>query len=136
EHSGDVAQRRALAASLDERSRWLALEVEDDPVVAAPEGLAEVVVAVGSDHTSARAGVGEEAQLLPYFFAAAEDRCEALVVVGQREKARCDLLVPRRGQEAERLDARLSRSKREIGRIGPERGVHVRGHLAEPPQPV
>src|SRR5579871_896529 len=46
QHPGDVAERRALAPALDERPRRLALEVDDHPVVAGEEGLAEVVVAV------------------------------------------------------------------------------------------
>ncbi len=136
EHPGDVAQRRALAAPLDERARRLALEVEDDPVLPRPEGLAEVVVAVRADHAAARAGVGEQAQLLADLLAAAEDRREALVVVGQREEDARDLLVDRRRQQPERLDARLLGREGRVVRVGAERGVHVRGHLAEPAQPV
>src|SRR5947209_5016311 len=49
EHSRDVAQRAALAAPLGERPRGLPLEVEEDPVVAGPERLPEVVVAVDAD---------------------------------------------------------------------------------------
>ena len=80
--------------------------------------------------------MGEEAQLLAHLLAAAEDRREALVVVRQREEDPRDLLVHRRGQQPERLDARLLRREGEIVRIGAEGRVHVRGHLAEPSQPV
>src|SRR5256714_5450245 len=93
EHAGDVAERRALAAALDERSRGLALEVEDHPVVAVNEGLAEVVVAVGADHTTRRSGVREQAQLLAHLLPAAENRPQALGVVPQPEQNARDRLV-------------------------------------------
>ena len=89
-----------------------------------------------ADHPAARAGMREQAQLLAHLLAAADDRREALVVVGQREEDARDLLVHRRGQEPERLDARLLGREGEIVRVGAERGVHVRGHLAEPSEPV
>ena len=78
----------------------------------------------------------EEAQLLAHLLAATDDRREALVVVGQREEDPRDLLVHRRGEEAERLDARLLRRERRVVWIGAERGVHVCRHLAEPSQAV
>ena len=78
----------------------------------------------------------EEAQLLAHLLAAAENRREPLVVGGQREEDARDLLVHRGGEEAERLDARLLGRERRVVGIGAERGVHVRGHLAEPSQPV
>ena len=61
---------------------------------------------------------------------------ERLDVVGQRQEELLDLLVDRRGQQRERLDARLLR-RRSSGRSGSEREqrVHLRRHLAEPPQP-
>src|SRR6185312_11762657 len=49
QHAGDVAQRRALAAALEQRPRRLALEVEDDPAVVAQHRLPEVQVAVRAD---------------------------------------------------------------------------------------
>src|SRR5262249_57134173 len=73
EHPGDIAQRRALAPAFDERPGRFALEVENDPVLPLPQGLAEVVVAVGPDHASARAGVGEQAQLLANLLSPAQD---------------------------------------------------------------
>ena len=136
QHPGDVSQRRALAAALDERPRRLALEVDDHPVAVRPEGLAEVVVAVRADHAAGRAGLREQAQLLPHLLAATEDRREPLVVLGQLEEDAGDLLVDGRGQQAQRLDARLLGRERRIVRIGGEDGVHLAGHLAEPAQPV
>ena len=62
---------------------------------------------MGADHAPGRAGVREEAQLLAHLLAAADDRREALVVVGQREEDARDLLVHRRREQPERLDARL-----------------------------
>ena len=80
--------------------------------------------------------MGEEPQLLAHFLAAAEDRRETLVVLRQREEDPGDLLVHGRGEERERLDARLLGREGEVARIRAECAVHVRRHFAEPPQPV
>src|SRR5262245_49251249 len=40
QHPGDVTQRRRLLPALGERARWLALEIDDEPVVVGEEHLA------------------------------------------------------------------------------------------------
>src|SRR5262245_39250950 len=52
DHAGYVAQRRALQPPLRQRPRGLALEVGDEEVVAGPQDLSEVQIAVAPDaHT-------------------------------------------------------------------------------------
>ena len=62
QHAGDVAQRRALEPPLAERARRLALEVDDDEVLAGVEHLAEVVVAVAADAHRRRAARSSDAR--------------------------------------------------------------------------
>ena len=77
QHAGDVAQGRALAASLGDAARRLALEVEDQPVlVLGPERLAEVVVAVRADHPADVPDVRQRTQVVAHLLAAARDRLE------------------------------------------------------------
>ena len=53
---------------------------------------------------------------------------------GSSTKMRLDLLVDRRGQQRERLGARVLGREVRVGRVGAEHGVHRAGHLAEPLQ--
>ena len=69
-------------------------------------GLAEVVVAVRADHAAARADVREHLQPLAHVLAAAERSARA-PALGQLEEHALDLLVDVRGQERQRLRARL-----------------------------
>ena len=62
------------------------------------------------------------------------DRLERLQVVREVEEGSLDLLVDRRGEQAERLQARLLRGEGRIRRVRGEAGVHRAGHLAEPAQ--
>ena len=52
-------------------------------------------------------------------------------VVGQVEEDPLDLLVDRRGQQRQRLVARLLGREGRVGGVGAERGVHARRHRAE-----
>ena len=61
EHSRDVAQRRALRATLLQLPRRLAFEVENDHVPFGHEDLAEVIVPVTAD---ARSGSRQVAQII------------------------------------------------------------------------
>ena len=133
EHAGDVTERRALAAPLRQRARRLALEVEHDPVRPRPEHLAEVVVAVVADDASRRGHAREQAQLLADVLPAPGDGLELLAVRQVREQL-VDLLVDRRGEDPERLGARLLGREGGVGRVGAENHVHGAGHLAEPPR--
>ena len=76
------------------------------------------------------------AQQVAHLLAAARDRRDVLVVVGQCEEDAFDLLVDRRGEQAERLDARRLRAERRIRLVGREHTVHLAGDLAEPVQPA
>src|SRR5205085_3507786 len=111
QHPGDVAQRRALSPPLGDRPRRLALEVDDEPVTAGPEHLAEVVVTVVTDDLPDRAELREPAQPLADLLAAAEDRCQRLVVLGQLGEDVLDLVVDRRREQAQRLRTRLLRAE-------------------------
>src|SRR5207247_6043831 len=64
EHAGHVAQRAALDAALAERPRRLALEVDDDEVVAGAQDLAQVIVAVRADAQAGDAAVEHAAEAL------------------------------------------------------------------------
>src|SRR5581483_10633202 len=75
-------------------------------------------------------------QLLAHLLAAPGDRREALVLVRQREEDARDLLVHRRREQAERLDARLPRAEGRVRGVRAEHRVHLRRHLAEPAEPV
>ena len=133
QHPRDVAERRALPAPLGERARGLALEVEDQPVLLVrPERLAEVVVAVRADHAADGADVREQAQVVAHLLAAAPRSCSSAGMSGSVGEDVLDLLVDRRGEERERLGARLLGSEVRVGRVGPERVVQQRRHLAEP----
>jgi len=83
QHACDVAQRTALAPALRQRPRGLALEVEDHPVVACPQRLPEVEVAVMADDPADRAGMRPQAQTLAHLLAATADRLELRVVLRQ-----------------------------------------------------
>ena len=130
QHPRDVAQRRALQAPLRDRAPGLALEVEDHPAALGEHGLAEVVVAVGADDAPARADVGEHLQALLDVLAAAADRVERLEV-GQLDEDPLDLLVDRRGEDRERLRARLLGREGRVGRLRAERRVQLARHDAE-----
>ena len=76
----------------------------------------------------------EHAELLTHLLAAPEDGLEPLVVLGQGQEDPLDLLVDRRGQEAQRLDGRRLGAECGVVRVRAEHGVHLAGHLAEPAQ--
>ena len=130
QHARDVAQRRALQAPLGDRAPRLALEVEQHPAALGEHGLAEVVVAVGADDAPARADVGERLQALLDVLAAAADRIERLEL-GQLDEDPLDLLVDRRGEDRQRLRARLLGREGRVGRLRAERRVQLAGHDAE-----
>ncbi len=88
-----------------------------------------------ADHAADRAELRHVPQLLPHLLAAARDRRERLRV-GQREEDPLDLLVHGRGQERERLDARLLRAEARVARVRAEHRVHPSGDDAEPAQAV
>ncbi len=132
QHARDVAQRRALAAALDQRPRRLALEVQHDPVaVGGVHHLAEVVVAVVADDAPGRADLGEHPQLLAHLLAAAADRRQDVEAVGKVEEDALDLLVDGRGQQAQRLGRGLLGRERRVGVVGAQRGVQATGDLAQ-----
>ncbi len=89
---------------------------------------------MGADHLADIAGVREPAQLLAHLLATARDRLE-LGEVGQREEERFDLLVDARGEQSERLRARLLGREARVALVGGEHGVHRAGRLAEQAQP-
>ena len=68
QHPGDVPQRRLLGAALLEAVARLALEIDDDEVIARHQHLAEVVVAMDADLQAlrrlARQGVDARQQLI------------------------------------------------------------------------
>ena len=108
------------------RSRWLALEVDDDPALAVPEHLPEVVVAVVRIVRPADPMCESRRSSLAHLLATAEDRLQLLDTSGRRRKGPLDLLVDRRREQAERLDARLVGREGRVGRVGGEHPVHAR----------
>src|SRR5579884_2959394 len=159
QHPRDVAQRAPLPPPLGQRARRLALEVEQHPVARracsrarhgfragrrrlrrrrfqprSPERLPEVEVAVVADHTAQPADVREQPQALAHLLAAAADWVEVVVVVGQLEEHRLDLVVDARREQPERLARRLLGAEAGVGRVGAEQRVHPARDLAEPPQ--
>src|SRR3954452_5372751 len=77
EHAGHVAQGAALDAALAQWPRRLALEIDDDEVVARVQHLAEVIVAMGADAQTCNAAIENAPNALLYFFFAREQflRC-------------------------------------------------------------
>ena len=131
QHPGDVAQRRALLAALGQRARGLALEVEDHPAA-----VGERIVwprwkspwvrmtrppapACASPRSCSRTSC-----------AAADDRRERL---GPRAGRGRSPRSPRRSSRAAARAPRRSapRARTSGRRVGAERDVHPRGHLAE-----
>ena len=135
EHPGHVSERRALDPPLAERSRGLALEVDDDEVAAGPQDLAEVVVAVDADP-------------LPADLVAGEDRVtsEELVLASEQLlDLGSDLVVAQAAERGHRLRAHrlvqraLVHARDRLGRehrvVGPraEREVELRRPATEEP---
>ena len=79
EHARDVAQRRALEPALADRARGLALEVDDHEVLARPEHLAEVEVAVDAHAHVDELRVEQRLEALEHLGLALEQRAPARV---------------------------------------------------------
>ena len=107
-------------------ARRLALEVDDHPAARRVQGLAEVVVAVGPDHAAADAELGARGEALADVLAAADDRRQPLVV-GQPHEDPLDVLVDGRGQQRQRLLARLLGGERRVAGVRGEHVVHLGG---------
>ena len=103
----------------------LALEVDDHPAARRGQRLAEVVVAVGADHASADADLRARGEALAHVLTAAGDRRHALVV-GEAHEDPLDVLVDRRGQQRQRLLARLLGRERGVAGVRGEHVVHLR----------
>ena len=84
-----------------------------------------------ADHPADRAQVRKQAQLLAHLLAAAADRREQLVLLGQLEEDALDLLVDRGREQAERLVARLLGREVRVARVRAQHRVHAPGHLAQ-----
>ncbi len=93
-----------------------------------------MVVAVRADREPRRPRGRELLHDVADVLDAMGDRTES-VVLGEGRERRRDLLVDRRGEQAERLGARLLRAERRIG-IRRERGMQLGSDLPEPPHAV
>ena len=82
------------------------------------------------DHPADLADVGERPEPVAHLLAAAAHRRERLGIGQCREHA-LDLLVDRRGEQRERLGARLLGREMRIGGIGGQRVVQERRHLPQ-----
>ena len=100
------------------------------------QGLTEVEVAVAADHASGGAGIRALTQALTDLLTPRPDRLERLDVVGEVEEDPLDLLVDRRGEQAERLGTRFLGGENRILRGGRERGMHRSGDRAQSTQPT
>ena len=87
-----------------------------------------------ADDPAAGAGMRHLAEPLPDFLATLSDRLERLQAVGEVDEGSIDLLVDRRGEQPERLQAGLLGGEGRIRRVPGEAGVHGAGHLTEPTQ--
>jgi 4-alpha-glucanotransferase len=141
-HAGHVAQGAALVAPLDQVPRRLALEVDDDEVVAGREHLAEVVVAVNAHAPALEPGLHELAQPGVDLGLAGEQRLGPL---GRLALEGAELAAQRlegaHQQRVRRLEDRLLVHRRErlgrerrVFRVRRERYVHLGGAPAEQPR--
>ena len=124
---------RLLAPALGERPRRLALEVDDDPVVAVPQRLAEVEVAVGADALSRPSPTAERrAASVARIASAAPDERRELLALGQTRRRR--RRSPRRSCAVSRPALSgvgvLGRERR-VRRVGREHRVHLADDRAE-----
>src|ERR1700733_4878064 len=131
EHARHVAQRRALLPALGQRPGGLALEVDDHPAARGGERLPQVVVAVGADHAAGDADLGPRGEALADVLAAAGDRRQALVIVGQAQEDPLDVLVDGGSEQRKRLLARLLGSEGRIAGVGGQRVMQLGGDRAE-----
>ena len=86
---------------------------------------------MGADDAADMADVRQQAQVVAHLLAAAADVLERRDL-GEGGEDLLDLLVDRGRQERQRLGARILRREVRIGRVGRERVVQQRRHLAEP----
>src|SRR5262249_7472092 len=110
---GDVLQRRALAASLGERARRLALEVDDDEVLAGIEDLPEVEVAMAAD------AAGGDLAL--------QERVKDLQHARLEHDGAPHALGKRLGKRLEALARQLEDARLEIAQRLIHRALHQRG---------
>src|SRR5581483_9162749 len=73
QHAGNIPQRRALLATLEQRPGGLALEVDDQPAARRMQRLAEVEVAMGPNAAAAEHQLGAMADLLAHVLSAPGD---------------------------------------------------------------
>jgi hypothetical protein len=66
-HPGHVGKRRKLEAAFAQGSRGLALEIDDQKILAGVQNLAEVIVAMNPSAHAGEARVGDGAEPLQYF---------------------------------------------------------------------
>ena len=133
QHAGDVAQRRALDPALADGAGRLALEVDDHEVLARPQHLPEVVVAVHAHADVDERGVEQSLEALEHLALALEQRGAAGEVAAATAERREDLP----GERAHRLVERTAGEQRErLGREGRlvdrvQRRVQLGGALPE-----
>ena len=111
---GDVAQRRALAAPLGSGRAGSPSKSRMHPVVAGPQRLAEVEVAVRCGSACPARAVLRERRSWSRSSSPRPAIGASRLVLGQLEEDPLDLLVDGRREQAERLDARrLGREDRD-----------------------